>query len=65
MSTDSGTPPVAGDLDHRHDQNLCHGQDQGPRLGCGLSLTIETGEYVAIIGPGGSGKSTLMNRSAV
>ncbi|MFK0297282.1 ABC transporter ATP-binding protein [Streptomyces sp. NPDC090442] len=46
--------PAAVELDR-----VTFGYDAGPPLLAGLSLTIKPGETVALVGPAGSGKTTL------
>ena len=45
-----------------HDITKVYGQGEAEvRAVDGISLTVEPGEYVAIMGAAGSGKSTVMN----
>jgi putative ABC transport system ATP-binding protein len=56
MSAAGGVVISVKDLSKTYDL----GKTKVPAL-CGVTFTVETKEFVAIMGPSGSGKSTLMN----
>ncbi|HEU4960441.1 MAG TPA: peptidase domain-containing ABC transporter [Sphingomonas sp.] len=58
LAARTGKPPVRGRIELR-DVRFAYGRDD-PDVLRGVSLTIEPGESIAITGPSGGGKSTLI-----
>ena len=54
----SGLENVKGRVEFR---NVCFGYDEGKEIIHDFSLTVEPGQKVAIVGPTGAGKTTLIN----
>ena len=51
-------PPIVGKVEYK---NICFSYDEGVRVLDNISFTVEPGESIAIVGPTGAGKSTLVN----
>lgn len=51
-------PPVTGRVEYR---NVCFSYDDGIRVLDDISFSAEAGESIAIVGPTGAGKSTIVN----
>ncbi|MCR5622398.1 MAG: ABC transporter ATP-binding protein/permease [Treponema sp.] len=54
----STLPPVTGKVEYK---NVCFSYDEGQRVLDDINFTVEPGESVAIVGPTGAGKSTIVN----
>lgn len=51
-------PPVTGRVEYR---NVCFSYDDGIRILDNINFSVEAGESIAIVGPTGAGKSTIVN----
>ena len=51
-------PPVTGKVEYK---NVCFSYDEGQRVLDDINFVVEPGESVAIVGPTGAGKSTIVN----
>jgi ATP-binding cassette subfamily B protein len=51
-------PPIVGKVEYK---NICFSYDEGVRVLDNINFTVAAGESIAIVGPTGAGKSTLVN----
>jgi subfamily B ATP-binding cassette protein MsbA len=57
----TGTAPVPDGIDRVTLDDVGFAYETGEQIFDGLSLSFETGEFVALVGPSGAGKSTIVS----
>jgi subfamily B ATP-binding cassette protein MsbA len=58
---DTAEKPVPNTIDTITFEDVSFAYDTGEQIFDGLSLTFDTGEFVAFVGPSGAGKSTIVS----
>jgi len=59
--SNESTRYVTAEVDHVEFDNVRFSYDNGEQVFCGVDLEVEKGEFIALVGQSGAGKSTIVS----